>query len=159
MEVRPLETADVELAWNINEQGLPGTGKVSLDELSDILSLCEYAIGAFESQQLLGFVLCLAPGTRYGSLNYGWFNERYSEFLYVDRIAVGLTHRDRGIGSMLYNSVFLRAGVQNIPVVAEVNRTPPNPGSLRFHKRHGFEQVGEFHQDSKSVVMLLRRSK
>ena len=43
----------------------------------------------------------------------------------------------------------------DVPVTAEVNVQPPNPGSIRFHQRHGFEQVGVLEHDEKSVAMFL----
>lgn len=155
VNIRRLEHDDIPFGWSINEQGLPGTGQISELEFADLLSLCEVAVGVFDNEEMLGFVLCLLPNTRYASLNYAWFNERYSSFLYVDRIAVAEKHRDKGIGSMLYEYVIEHALQGNSPVVAEVNLTPPNPGSMRFHERHGFSQVGVFQQGKKSVAMML----
>ena len=42
------------------------------------------------------------------------------------------------------------------PVAAEVSLKPPNPDSIRFHKRHGFAEVGILHHEEKSVTMMLR---
>ena len=37
---------------------------------------------------------------------------------------------------------FCENAIENgIPVTAEVNVQPPNPGSVRFHNRHRFQQV------------------
>ena len=156
MECRQLTTVDVVAAWEINEQGLPGTGQVSLEEMADLFSLSELAIGIFEQNALRGFVLCLLPNTRYGSLNYAWFNQRYDSFLYVDRIAVDRHHRDRGIGSLLYQRVIEHAAHQSDSVTAEVSLKPPNPGSIRFHQRHGFTEIGTFENGEKAVTMMIR---
>ena len=156
MECRQLTADDVSAAWEINEQGLPGTGQVSHEEMADLFSLCELAIGMFEQNVLRGFVLCLLPNTRYGSLNYAWFNQRYDSFLYVDRIAVDHHHRDRGIGSLLYQRVIEHATHQYDSVTAEVSLKPPNPGSIRFHQRHGFTEIGTFENGEKAVTMMLR---
>ena len=156
MDIRRLESKDVTAAWQINEQGLPGTGQISPEEMADLFSLSELPIGVFDGDEMLGFVLCLCPRTRYASLNYAWFNQRYQEFLYVDRIAVALEHRGRGIGSLLYGQVIEHGKNLQFPVTAEVNLTPPNPGSIRFHERHRFTEVGVFHQGKKSVTMMLR---
>ena len=156
MNIRRLESKDVTAAWQINEQGLPGTGQISPEEMADLFSLSELPIGVFDGDEMLGFVLCLCPRTRYASLNYAWFNQRYQEFLYVDRIAVALEHRGRGIGSLLYGQVIEHGKNLQFPVTAEVNLTPPNPGSIRFHERHRFTEVGVFHQGKKSVTMMLR---
>ena len=156
MNIRRLESKDVTAAWQINEQGLPGTGQISPEEMADLFSLSELPIGVFDGEEMLGFVLCLCPRTRYASLNYAWFNQRYQEFLYVDRIAVALEHRGRGIGSLLYEQVIEHGKNLQFPVTAEVNLTPPNPGSIRFHVRHNFTEIGVFQQGKKSVTMMLR---
>ncbi len=156
--LRPLTPEDIPRMVDINEQGLPGTGKVTESEMADLLDLSELALGYDEHNVLNGFVLCLLPKTSYGSLNYAWFNQRYEEFLYVDRIAVAENVRSHGIGTHLYNKVIDHAEQLDVPVTAEVSLLPPNPGSMRFHNRHGFEKVGVFEQAKKAVTMLIRRS-
>ena len=42
------------------------------------------------------------------------------------------------------------------PVMAEVSLKPLNAGSMRFHHRHGFEDVGVLNHADKSVTMLRR---
>ena len=154
--LQTLSAADIPAMWQINEEGLPGVGKVTPEALSDLLTLCEHPLGAYEGEDLVGFVLCLLPKTRYGSPNYAWFNTRYTEFLYVDRIAVGQRSRDRQIGAALYGRVIALAEEKQWPVAAEVSLNPPNPGSMRFHRRHGFEAVGELEHRTYSVAMVLR---
>ena len=108
----------------INEQGLPGTGKINLEEMEKLLELSELSLGVFDGKKLLGFVLCLLPKTEYGSLNYAWFNQRYDQFIYVDRIAVAKDSRNSGIGTLLYQQVFDYASQHSIPVTAEVSLKP-----------------------------------
>ena len=155
MDLRGLSSDDVEAMWTINEEGLPGTGQVSRQELTTLLDLSSLSLGAFEGEMLLGFVLCLPPRTSYGSLNYGWFNQRYDAFLYVDRIAVAHDHRNQGVGSALYEQVLSVARDRAVPVAAEVNREPPNPGSMRFHHRFNFAEVGTLDHGTKAVIMFL----
>ena len=156
MNLRTLSTDDVPALWRINEEGLPGVGKVSEAALADLVTLADLPLGAFDGDALVGFVLCLLPGTRYASPNYAWFNAHYDHFLYVDRIAVSRTHRNRQVGTRLYASVIDHAEKSGWPVAAEVSLAPPNPGSMRFHGRHGFSEVGTLHHESQSVTMLLR---
>ena len=155
MNIRNLTHADVEAMWAINEEGLPGTGQVSPAELIALLDLASFAVGAFQDNSMLGFVICLPPRTTYGSLNYAWFNQRYDAFLYVDRIAVATDHRNRGVGSALYSQVIAEANEQAVPVAAEVNLVPPNPGSVRFHHRFNFVEVGTLDHGEKAVTMFL----
>ncbi len=154
--VAKLGAPDVPTMWQINEQGLPGTGKVSQQEMENLLTLSELSLGVFDDKKLLGFVICLLPNTDYGSLNYAWFNERFNEFIYVDRVAVTTDYRNQGIGSMLYEKVFEYGKSNNIPVTAEVSLNPPNPGSDRFHSRHGYQVIGKLDQGAKSVTMYIK---
>ena len=156
MQTRELTQYDVDSIWLINEQGLPGTGKVTSLEISHLLELSTFSLGVFSNNELLGFVICLSPGTDYGSLNYAWFNNKYDQFIYVDRIAVATDYRNRGIGSLLYQEVISYSNQHSIPIAAEVNLNPPNPGSMRFHERFQFEEVGILHHEEKSVAMLLK---
>ena len=153
---RECELADVFTMWEINQQGLPGTGNVTEKEICHLMEISEICIGAFKNDSLVGFVICLLPKRNYGSLNYSWFNERYDKFIYVDRVAVDTQFRDQGIGSKLYQRVIQYSIENNIPITAEVSLDPPNPGSDRFHIRHSFNSVGEFHQGNKSVTMYIR---
>ena len=155
LEIKTLAKTDVDTIWAINEEGLPGTGKVSRNEIIALLDFASLAVGAYSSGKLVGFVVCLPPKTEYGSLNYAWFNQRYNEFLYVDRIAVSTEFQNQQIGTQLYDFVKRSAMELDVPVTAEVNVQPPNPGSIRFHQRHGFEQVGVLEHDEKSVAMFL----
>ena len=156
MLLRTLGSEDIPAIWEINEQGLPGTGKVSQDEIAELIRLAELTLGAYEEDQLVGFVLCLLPRTKYASPNYAWFDQRYQNFLYVDRIAVLESHRNRTIGSLLYQEVIAYAQQNNYPITAEVSLKPPNPDSMRFHHRFGFSEVGVLHHESKSVTMMFR---
>ena len=155
LEMKPLSKTDVDSVWKINEDGLPGTGKVSHEEIEALLDYSSLAVGAYYGEKLVGFVICLPPKTAYGSLNYAWFNQRYNDFLYVDRIAVATQYQNQKIGTLLYDFVKINAIENGIPVTAEVNIQPPNPGSMRFHDRHGFQQVGTLDHDEKSVAMLV----
>ncbi|MAX46305.1 MAG: GNAT family acetyltransferase [Euryarchaeota archaeon] len=146
------------MIWAINEEGLPGTGKVSQQEIKALLEFSSLSIGAYLEDRLVGFVICLPPNTEYGSLNYAWFNQRYDKFLYVDRIAVSVESQNQNIGSILYEHVKKQAEEMGVLVAAEVNIYPPNPGSMRFHDRHGFEQVGVLDHDEKSVALFVYNS-
>ena len=156
MDIRLLTPADASALWAINEECLPGVGQISQSAMEDLVSLASMPLGAYQDDTLMGFVLCLPPGTRYASLNYAWFNERWDAFVYVDRIAVGQSHRDKSVGSCLYKRVMEESRKQNCPVAAEINIVPPNPGSMRFHRRHGFSEVGVLSHGEKSVSMVMR---
>jgi predicted GNAT superfamily acetyltransferase len=95
----------------------------------------------------------------YDSPNYLWFRERYSRFVYVDRVVVSGAARGRGLARKLYADLFdaaRAAGHQRI--VCEVNSDPPNPASDAFHAQLGFAPVGTaaIHGGAKTVTYLMR---
>lgn len=96
-----------------------------------------------DGARVVAFLLALREGKGYDSPNYRWFQERYSQFLYVDRVVVSGSRQSSGLGRTLYESVFAHATRTKVPVVAcEYDVEPPNPRSERFHRRFGFVEVG-----------------
>ena len=158
MDIRPFETSDIDDLHRINEDNVPAVGSVTRDELVALLDQSFTTLVAVRDGQVGGFVLSLTEGQDYGSLNYGWISERYPGFAYVDRIAVDANFRSSGIGALLYEALAMEIGTSRPVLTCEVNTLPPNPGSLRFHKRLGFEEVGEqtFVPGEKAVVYLAK---
>ena len=91
-----------------------------------------------------GFLIALREGLEeYDIACYKWFCERYSKFLYVDRIVIDERFRNRGLAWRLYRSVFDRARELGIDTVAAaVTSMPYNGESMVFHKGMGFNEVG-----------------
>jgi len=90
------------------------------------------------------FVIAFDQDADYDSPNFLWFRDRYERFAYVDRIVVADSAHGRGLGRALYEKLFEAAKTAGYPcLTAEVNINPPNPGSLNFHTKMGFESVGE----------------
>jgi predicted GNAT superfamily acetyltransferase len=108
--------------------------------------------------ELAGFVLALCEDADYASPNFRWFQARYPRFVYVDRIVVDPHWRGAGVGRRLYAELEARARPRAPLVACEVNLRPPNPGSLAFHERSGFEEVGEQETEggAKRVRMLVK---
>src|SRR5690606_4263291 len=117
----------------------------------------DLALLAEDDAGLLGFVVAFAPGAAYGSPNYGWFEARGSDHLYVDRIAVADRARRRGIASALYDAAEDRArATGRAEVTCEVNVVPRNEVSLRFHAARGFVEVGQQDVDDHRVSLLAK---
>jgi hypothetical protein len=146
MRTIELKPAEFGLVLAMNNAAVPNVNHAEPDEMSELIGMASVpvALADDDDDTVLGFVLALPPGVNYGSENYRWFSERYDSFAYVDRIVVADGARGRGIGVELYRAVTDYAVEHGIPrVLCEVNLDPPNPGSLRFHKRIGFEEVGQ----------------
>lgn len=144
MDALLLKPADAALVVAMNNAAVPNVNENTEAELAGLIEMSGLALALTEGGEILGFVLTMPPGTGYTSENYRWFSERYDQFVYVDRIVVSEQARDRGLGAELYRQVTAYAKDRGIPrVLCEVNLEPPNPGSLRFHKRIGFDEVGQ----------------
>ena len=92
-------------------------------------------------------------------VNYAWFAARYPSFVYLDRVVIDEPFRSNGLGQLLYGEVEQRIrneGRTNL-FTCEVNLQPRNEGSLRFHARLGFTQVGE--QESKPGLIVAMLAK
>ena len=62
LEIRQLGKYDVDSIWKINEDGLPGTGKVSLEEIEALLGFSSLAVGAYHGEEISRF--CHLPTSK-----------------------------------------------------------------------------------------------
>ncbi|MCB1469174.1 MAG: GNAT family N-acetyltransferase [Rhizobiaceae bacterium] len=124
--------------------------------------LIERAVFARRAGSIDAFILAFDQDADYDSPNFLWFRERYSRFVYVDRIAVAPHARGRGVARQIYGELFrfaLNAG--HDIVTCEVNADPPNPASDAFHASLGFREAGDalLHGGTKSVRYFTRQLK
>ena len=91
-----------------------------------------------------GFLITFDQDAAYDSPNFLWLKDRYDRFAYVDRIAIDPDHRRKGLAEAFYQALFDQARADgHSRVCCEVNSTPPNPASDRFHATMGFKAIGE----------------
>ncbi|WP_417690931.1 GNAT family N-acetyltransferase [Roseibium sp.] len=156
LSIREYRTGDLASLISMNNKAVPAVNDLSAEELVDQIAQARTCLVAAEGEALLGFLLCYAEKMDYDSRNYLWLNERLDRFFYTDRICVDEDHRGRRIGEKLYQALFAKFETEAVPFCCEVNTRPANPGSLRFHKRLGFEEIGEAEMGDKAVVYLKR---
>ena len=106
--------------------------------------LIRHAFHARWTPDRAAFLIAFDERADYASENFRWFRDRFSRFVYVDRVVVAPAHRGKGLARMLYADLFeaVRAAGQSL-VVCEVNSDPPNPASDAFHDALGFVEVGQ----------------
>lgn len=154
--IRDLLPTDIDAATMINNANTPAVSEATAEHLAHLLAQSAIALAATTpSDELAGFCLVLGPGADYDSLNYRWFAERYPDFVYLDRVAVDAAARNAGVGGALYAEVERRAVAPWF--VLEVNLRPRNDGSLRFHHRLGFTEVGQQETSYGTLVSLLAK--
>lgn len=159
MKVRPYDPADLFRLHDINEACLPAVNSLPPEDLGALIAGSVATLVAESGGAPAGFVLCLDERADYDSRNFLWLKRNFPRFFYVDRIGLAPEARGKGLGEALYGALIerLSASAEPAPLTCEVNERPPNPGSLRFHKRLGFDEVGRQDFGDKAVVYLARR--
>jgi predicted GNAT superfamily acetyltransferase len=150
--------ADHAEILGLNESGLPHVNRISEDDLAQFAAQSHYFTIVREAGQLVAFLLAFSERAVYQSPNFLWFRDRYPRFVYIDRIVVAPSERRSGIGRQLYADLERVADTHALDLTCEVNLDPPNPGSIAFHERSGFVEVGRQHTDGgKKLVCLMSK--
>ena len=158
---RNIEIADLARVLEINNANTPGVSELTFTELESDLNNSLHAL-AIDNEQgdVCAFCITFDPTAPDAGDNHRWFAERYKSFVYLDRIAIDSNHQNRGLGALLYQSVEQRMlkSAEHSLLCCEVNLEPPNPGSLRFHKRIGFTEVGRHSPQQDYLVSMLSKN-
>ena len=155
--IRTIQPSDFSKVLEINNSNVPAVGELTLEKLHYLVEHSLHAL-VVEYHTICGFCITFAPNAPYDSVNYQWFQDSYSDFVYLDRIAFNHEAQGKGFGKLLYSYIeqSMSTGVPS-PLCCEVNTQPPNPGSLRFHQSIGFEEVGKLSTQPNKCVCLLRK--
>jgi predicted GNAT superfamily acetyltransferase len=157
--VRDFCAGDFDEVLRMNNENDPAVSWLERDELEADLKVAKHAL-VIGDDEVKGFCVTFASGlARDLGVNYRWFTERYPDFVYLDRVVVDAPHRSQRHGEALYREVERRiiAEGKTTLFACEVNLRPRNDGSLRFHARLGFEQVGEQESKPGLVVAMLAK--
>ena len=158
--VRNIEIADLPRVLDINNANTPGVSELTIAELESDLKNSLHALAIDNKHgEVCAFCVTFAQDASDAGDNHRWFAERYESFVYLDRITIDSNHQNRGLGALLYQSVeqHMLNSAEHSLLCCEVNLEPPNPGSLRFHKRIGFTEVGRHSPQQGYVVSLLQK--
>ncbi len=154
MEIRPLEARDLQAVLALNQTALDAVGPLDAERLAWLVDLADGPLVADDNGVLAGFVITIAAGTTYDSINYRWFEERFDEHTYLDRVVIAAGYRRTGLGSRLYDAIEVTAAG---PVTLEVYAVPPNEDSLAFHAARGYVEVGRVPQaKGKTAAMFTK---
>ena len=158
--IRDCSPSDYEQVLGLNSASTPMVNEISLEDLQSLATMSSYFKVAVNSEQeIVGVLLVLPHGQTYKSLNYQWFNSRYENFNYVDRVFVRKDFIGRGLGKCFYQDLLTHhssAGDVDY-ICCEVNIKPMNEPSLLFHRQLGFVEVGQRDSaEDKRVSLLLK---
>ncbi len=151
--IRDILPADLDAIHALNEAGTPGVASERPEALAAITRECCMALAVEQAGVVVAFCQVIPPGARYDSVNYAWFSQRYDDFVYLDRVAVAPARRGQGLGGLLYDEVERRTTASWF--LLEVNLRPRNDGSLRFHARRGFTELGQQETNYGAWVSLM----
>lgn len=103
--------------------------------------------------ELDAFLIAMSHNSPHDGINYSWFKQRYDSFAYVDRIVTAQHARGQGHAKTLYLDLMDKAKADGIEMVCcEINHSPPNPGSVAFHEKLGFEMIDTAALDETKTV-------
>jgi hypothetical protein len=155
-KIQPSTETDLPHILELNKVAIPAVNLLNEAEIWSLFSQAEYFHSLWLNQEVIGFLIALGPGAIYNSPNYHWFELRYDQFLYIDRIVIDPIHQGLGYGQMLYDRLREFASDRFQRITCEVNLRPRNEASLRFHQRYGFQEVGiqDTEAGEKTVSML-----
>ncbi|MDJ0378202.1 GNAT family N-acetyltransferase [Cryobacterium sp. PH31-L1] len=157
--IRSFVPADLPRLLALNNEAVPAVNELDADALTSLALHSHLAFAVVDDDDVatvLGFAILFVAGAEYQSENYRWFSARSTDFLYVDRIVVADGYRGQGLGQVLYDAIFGAARrLELAEVLCEVNLEPRNPGSLAFHDRLGFVEVGQLSTKGDTVVVSL----
>ena len=155
--IRTILPSDFSRVLEINNTNVPAVSELTLEKLQYLVEHSLHAL-VVEHRSICGFCITFAPNAPYDSVNYQWFQDTYSDFVYLDRIAFNPEAQGKGFGKLLYSYIEQSMSTRvPSPLCCEVNTEPPNPGSLRFHQSIGFEEVGKLSTKPNKSVCLLRK--
>ena len=150
-----MDDTDTGRVVALNNANIPAVSHLDDAGLGELRSMASHSAVVEVDGSFAGCFIVLGPGQPYGSANYRWFDQRYTDFAYLDRIIIDHAFHRRGVGRACYEHLFAHLG--NTPVGCEVNIRPLNQTSVDFHRALGFREVGQ--QDTeggaKRVSLLL----
>ena len=142
--IRDVKADDYDFILNVNETNVEVLSPMPMERMLWLKEMSEMFIVAEVDGKPAAFLIAIREGKPYDSENYVWFQKKYPEFLYIDRIVIDEPYRADGLGRKLYDAVKDHARATGVRVVTcEVDTIPYNETSLKFHEAMGFKEVGE----------------
>jgi len=153
--IRDISENDHEPILFINEESVEFLSPLTQHSFRSLQREAAYRRGVEIEGRIVAFLLAFREGANYQSANYRWFAERYSRFLYVDRIVVDRRYQRSGLGRLLYADLFKFAyESESERITCEFDIDPPNEASQRFHASYTFRMIGTQKLNSGKIVAM-----
>ena len=135
LTIRDVQAQDLDSVLALNNAAGPTILPLDMAQLRALERDAAYFRVAEIDGHAAGFLIALREDADYASPNFRWFRERYTEFLYIDRIVVARPYRGLGLGRVFYADV--------TSFVCEVFLEPRDDVSVLFHGTWGFQEAGQ----------------
>ncbi len=157
--IRPATPEDFSAIKALNDAVVALTSPMDVSRIASLHAISCYHRVVEEGGTVSAFLLVFGPASGYDSPYYQWFDQRYDDYAYIDRIVV--RDRAQGQGRMLYENLFSWAGQREVRyIVCEYNAEPLNEVSRKFHAALGFKEISiEKLSAAKQVSMQLKALK
>lgn len=139
----------------LNDAVVAVTSPMDAARFETLHALCSFCTVVERGAEVIGFILAMQNGAAYDNGNFQWFADRLNRFVYIDRIVLGEAARGLGLGTKLYDHLADQAQRQgSLIMAAEMDLVPANPGSIAFHRKYGFVEIGTRALESGKVVSM-----
>lgn len=158
--IRPFQPEDERTVLQLNEASVQVLSPMNTARFYTLKKMASLLWVGEMDGEVTAFSMAFSDGADYDSVNYQWFFQRVKGFLYIDRLVVSEKARSSGIGQKFYKKIEKWACTQQLNwLAAEVDIQPPNTGSLKFHKKQDFIEVGrQLAGESGKIVSLQVKS-
>ncbi len=159
LDIREARAGDFDEILRINAESSPHVAKLEAEDLRRLVALAGIALVATDSVRVVAYVVAFFRSDVYEGEEFQSFLARFEEpFLYIDQVAVCAAARGANIASQMYSWLQQRSHELGIfAMCSGVNLRPANPISMRFHRKFGFESIGELETSDGILVALLRK--
>lgn len=156
MRMRPMGPADHPFVLDLNARFVDVLSPLDEPRLVELAGLAAHCDIVELDGVRAGWVLTFDAAAGYDGSYFAWYAERFGgDFCYLDRIVIDTPYARRGLAAFAYDRVEEYAAPYG-RLALEVNVLPPNEPSLAFHRKRGYEVVGEVGDDTKRVAMLVK---
>ena len=145
----------IQFIYNTNQSNILFGINKNYDHVKKLVDYSKYIIFVKNKMNYLGFAIIMNKDSNYKSLNYQYFKNKYTDFLYIDRVAVVDKVQRMGVGSTSTKNLQLNSEV-SVPICCEVNTIPLNQQSLDFHGKQRFKIIEEVKFGKKRVAMMVK---
>jgi predicted GNAT superfamily acetyltransferase len=154
---RDFTAGDAAGLLQVNAGSRPHVAQIDRAELERLLGLGAVVLIAAGAASVAGYLIAFADSAPYDGEEFRYFQRHLGgAFAYIDQVAVSTSMRRCGVARALYGAV---SAHPRFPAptrrCCEVNIHPPNPVSMEFHRRLGFERLADLGVSDGRVVALL----